>query len=88
MTMQGTEHNTVMHDHSELLHWLSNGAAAHRLHCSRQWARELIHRGQLRAIRTPLGNLIDPTSVDEYLETRTGTSNDHREDGTAHLAGM
>jgi excisionase family DNA binding protein len=74
MTMQGTERNTVMRDRSELRRWLSTGAAAHRLGCSPQWIRELIHLGQLRAIRTSIGNLIDPASVDEYLDSRGGSS--------------
>lgn len=47
-------------------HWLSTGAAAARLHVSREWVRLLIQRGDLRAERTRIGFLVDPQSIEQY----------------------
>jgi len=59
--------------------WLSTQQAAHRLNRSAALVRILTDRGTLRAVRTPLGRLIDPASVDELLQERepTGSPADH-----------
>lgn len=50
--------------------WLSPSQAALRLERSAQWVRDLADRGVLNAVRTPLGRLIDPASIDAMLRNR------------------
>jgi hypothetical protein len=47
------------------------GRASRALGYSPQWTRILIDRGQLQAIDTPLGWLVDQNSVAAELEQRT-----------------
>ena len=50
--------------------WLTPAEAALRLERTPSLVRYLMERGQLRHRRTPLGRLVDPSSVDELRRTR------------------
>lgn len=67
--------NDVIDCLSEISKWMSVGNVSHRLHCSRQWVNNLIVRGELRAIQTEIGHLIEPASVDAYERERERTAN-------------
>jgi excisionase family DNA binding protein len=49
---------------------MSVGQAAHRLQISPVTVLVAIKRHRMRAVRTALGHLVDPASVDEYARTR------------------
>ena len=55
---------------TQLESWMSPATAARKLGVSPQWVQELVDTGKLRAIRTELGRLIDPASVDELSAER------------------
>ncbi len=50
--------------------WLTPAQAALRLERTPSAVRYMMERGQLRYARTPLGRLVDPTSVDELRRAR------------------
>lgn len=50
--------------------WLTAKQVAERLNVSRVRSHELISSGQLHTIKTPLGQLVDPASVEAYLAQR------------------
>jgi excisionase family DNA binding protein len=50
--------------------WVSVHDAALRLGIARLSVREAIERGRIRAVRTRLGYLIDPESVEDFARTR------------------
>ncbi len=54
--------------------WLTPAQAALRLERTPAMVRYLMERGQLRHVRTPLGRLVDPASVDEYSRARDAGS--------------
>ena len=50
--------------------WMTPGKAARALDVSPQWINKLIKEGRLRAVRTGLGHLIDPASVEALIKER------------------
>lgn len=54
----------------ELESWLSNGDVAKRLGVSRPTAIRAAEEGHIRAVRTRLGWLYDPESVEQYRQRR------------------
>lgn len=50
--------------------WLTVTEAAHKLNLSAPYMRELVVREKFTAIRTHLGWLIDPASVEAYKPAR------------------
>lgn len=75
----------------DITQWLSTKNAAARLGLSQQYVIKLAHNGTLRAVRTQLGLLIDPASVDEYERRRSsatsGYANPKKRDGVSHERG-
>lgn len=71
---------------SDISGWISSGEAARRLRCSGRWILVLIAAERLNAIKTPLGHLIDPASVDAYLYAKGQPRYDNREIATALVA--
>jgi hypothetical protein len=61
-------------DEATTTEWLTTSKAARRLDCSANWIRTLASTDRLRAVQTPLGLLIDPSSVDELLRARDAGS--------------
>ena len=57
---------------TDLTTWLTVGQAARRLGVSESLVRSLVDREKLSGARTAHGRLIDPTSVDDYLEEHDG----------------
>ena len=51
--------------------WLSSTQSAQRLGISSQRVRQLLDDGQLVAVRTSLGHLFDPASVEELVTARS-----------------
>ncbi len=54
----------------EILQWLTVPTAAKRLGISAVSTYRSIERGRLHAVPTPLGLLVDPSSVEDYARTR------------------
>ena len=52
----------------EFAGWLTTGQAASRMRKSRQGVTWLVENRRLRAVKTQLGWLLDPKSVEEYRE--------------------
>ena len=52
------------------LEWLTPARAAHILGVTPQRIRQLMRAGRLACIRTPLGRLADPTSVERLRAER------------------
>ena len=50
----------------ELKLWMTTGQAASKLNKSRQGVLWLVENGHLRGVKTQLGWLIDPKSVEHY----------------------
>ena len=50
--------------------WLAKSQAANRLECSSARIKQLVNSGQLRAVRTQLGVLIDPLDVERLRRER------------------
>lgn len=51
--------------------WLTPAQAARQAGVVPQRIRQLVDSGQIRSHRTPLGRLIDPDSLAEYLAERS-----------------
>jgi len=51
--------------------WLTVGQAAMQLQRSAQRVRQFAENGRLQSVKTRLGRLIDPASLERLLETRT-----------------
>jgi excisionase family DNA binding protein len=54
----------------ELRDWIPGHEVARVLGVSRNTALKLLKEGHIRAVRTKLGWLADPQSVEEYRKTR------------------
>jgi len=54
----------------EILEWLTVPQAAHRLGVTKVTAYHAIAAGRLDVVKTPLGLLVDPKSVDAYARVR------------------
>lgn len=54
----------------ELEKWLSPSEAGRELETSGQWVTHLARSGQIRAIKTSLGWLVDPEDVKEMAKLR------------------
>lgn len=50
--------------------WIGSGEAARRLGYSRIWVRTLAERGEIDSVKTPIGFLFDPASVEAYRKKR------------------
>ena len=55
---------------TEVVDWPAVRDAVRRLEVSQPWVLHLIQRGELRAVRTRLGWLIDPASLDTVAAER------------------
>ena len=55
----------------DYLDWLTPAVAARRLGLTTARVKQLEHEGRLSAIRTPLGRLLDPVSVERLLAERS-----------------
>jgi hypothetical protein len=55
---------------TEIEGWLTTGDAASRLGKTRQGIKFMLGEQRLRGVRTQLGWLIDPASIEEYEERR------------------
>lgn len=58
----------------ELERWLSSAEAAERLGVSQYWATKMGERGALRGVKTRIGWLFDPASVEEEARRRATRS--------------
>jgi hypothetical protein len=58
----------------ELERWLSSAEAAERLGVSQYWATKMGERGALRGVKTRIGWLFDPASVEEEARRRVTRS--------------
>ena len=56
---------------------LTTGETARRLGVSITWIKTLINRGDLVAVRSSLGWLVDPDSVASYQARRNGREGSH-----------
>jgi excisionase family DNA binding protein len=54
----------------QLEDWMTTGDAARRLNKSVEGVKWLLRERRLRGVRTRLGWLIDPASVEEYAKRR------------------
>lgn len=54
----------------DITRWLRTGQVARRLDATGAYVNGLIRRGQLVAVRTPLGYLVEPESVEAFLADR------------------
>lgn len=54
----------------DVIEWPAASDVARHLDVSASYISRLIRTGRLRVVRTRLGNLIDPLSVEEYAKTR------------------
>jgi excisionase family DNA binding protein len=59
---------------ADVTRWLSPAEAARRLGVSVQSVQDWVDAGRLRAIRTSLGRLVDPSSIAELSAARQGAA--------------
>ena len=55
---------------ADLESWLSPAGAARNLDISTERVRQLVGEGRLKAVNTPNGRLIEPTSVEQLRQER------------------
>ena len=65
MMIHSTRESTIM-EPGDVLRWVKIRDVMDRLHISRQYVMQLMDAGRLRGVKTPLGWLVDPASVEAF----------------------
>lgn len=61
----------MLDSRSEIQNGLTTSQAAHLLGVSSERVRQLMAQGRLEHVRTPLGAILDPRSVEDWRAIRT-----------------
>lgn len=66
----GNDHSKEVIVSTDIVNWLACRDVMRRLDVSQPYVHRLIHQERLRAVRTRLGYLVDPESVDTFETER------------------